>query len=166
MYSIGDRVVYGSSGIMEVVDVCEERVGGVCRQYYVLKEMLSNSESKTFVPTDNKKLVASMHPLLTIGEAEELLTSSKNMKSAEWPKDNRTRAEKFRSVIESQDRAGMISIIRSLSESNRQNREEGKKNIFSDELFMHKAERMLYPELSFVLGISEDEVRELILFER
>ena len=38
MYSIGEKVVYGAMGVMEIVDLAEQTIGDVARKYYVMKE--------------------------------------------------------------------------------------------------------------------------------
>ena len=38
MYGIGDKVVYGALGVMEITDITDQTVGDVTRRYYVLKE--------------------------------------------------------------------------------------------------------------------------------
>ena len=50
---IGDKVLYGANGVMTIVDIREESVADVCRNYYVLSSALGKNESLTFVPADN-----------------------------------------------------------------------------------------------------------------
>ena len=38
MYSIGDKVVYGALGVMEIVDITDQTVGDLTKKYYVMKE--------------------------------------------------------------------------------------------------------------------------------
>ena len=57
MYGIGDRVVYGAFGVMEIVDVVEQTFGGEAKKYYVMREYSSQSSSLTYVPLDNELLL-------------------------------------------------------------------------------------------------------------
>ena len=65
MHQIGDKIMYGASGIMTVVDIRDEAIGNVRRSYFVLRPTLLNTDSYTFVPTDNERLVSLMRPLLS-----------------------------------------------------------------------------------------------------
>ena len=65
MHKIGDKIMYGAGGVMTIVDIREESILDISRSYYVLRPTLSKTESLTFVPADNEKLVSAMRPLLT-----------------------------------------------------------------------------------------------------
>lgn len=162
MHSIGDVVVYGSSGVMRVVDISEESFAGQTHRYYVLCGGASNLNSKTFVPLDNEKLVAQMRPLVTKEEILDILHNMDRYPEPEWIPDTRARQEMFKSIIESGDRGRIIAMIRSIQRTGLRRNAEGKKNYLSDENLMNKAQRILYTELSIVLGISEDEVVDFI----
>lgn len=162
MHCVGEKIVYGSNGIMEIVDIREESMGDTPRKYYVLKDLRSNFSSQTFVPVDNEKLVGTMRPLLTRDEIMDIISRIKIIPEAEWQPDNRVRTEKFRSVIESADTEGIIAVIKAIYASGIKRQAEGKKNYLADENLMRKAERMLYEEFSMVLDIPENEVRNFI----
>ena len=38
MYRIGDKVVYGALGVMEIIEITDQTGGDVTRKYYVMKE--------------------------------------------------------------------------------------------------------------------------------
>ena len=164
MHKVGEKIMYGATGLMRIVDIREETVLDEARKYYVLEELGARSASKTFVPVDNKKLVSSMRPLLTKEEIGELLTKikEKRLSGVEWHNDNRMRSEQFKRIIESGDREAIISIIRSVYENGVKRQQEGKKNYLADENLMRKAERLISVEFAEVLGISEDDVSEYI----
>ena len=164
MHKVGEKIMYGANGLMEIVDVRTETIADEPRKYYVLQELNSRSASQTFVPVDNKKLVASMRPLLTKSEIEQLLAKAKENKLSdlEWHQDNRLRSEQFRKIIESGDREGILSLIRTVYENGVKRQREGKENYLTDENLMRKAERLISQEFSEVLGISEDDVADYI----
>lgn len=163
MRETGERVIYGSNGVMEIVDIREETVGDITRKYYVLRDLNSTQVSHIFVPTDNEKLVSAMRPLLTKEEAMDMIKRIKTIPEAEWKNDNRIRSEKFRKVIESGDRDSVIAVIKAVYENGIKRQEEGKKNYLADENIMRKAEKVIYSELSIVLGIPENEVADFIV---
>ena len=47
MYVIGEKVVYGAQGVMEIVDIVDQTIGDATRRYYVLREYSSPSSSLT-----------------------------------------------------------------------------------------------------------------------
>ncbi len=162
MLGVGDNVVYGANGVMTVVDIREETVADVKRRYYVLRAAGTNSDSLTFVPVDNEALVAMMRPLLTREEILSILHTQESEPELEWVRDNRQRAERFKKIIDSGDRARIIAMIRSIYKTGLRRGEEGKKNYLSDETAMRRAERLIASEFSIVLGIPEEKVPEFI----
>ncbi len=162
MYNVGERVVYGLGGVMEVVDLRVIVLGDTAREYYVLREMGSYSSSETLIPVDNAELTAQMRPLLTPDELVTAIKTAKASPDAEWISDNRARAEHFKSVILSGDRVALMLMIRSIVEAGKRRATEGKKNFLSDENAMKKAEKLLFSEISVVMGIAVADVPAFI----
>ena len=162
MYGIGDKIVYGAQGVMEIVDITDQTVGDITRKYYVLKEYASPSSSLTYVPLDNEALVSQLQPLLTKEEITNAVKTAKNSPPLEWVEENRARSEMYKRILATADRAKMLSMIRSVYETGIRREEEGKKNYIADENIMKKAQKMINAEFSLVLGISEEEVAEFI----
>ena len=162
MHNVGEKVVYSSNGVMEIVDIREELVLDAPKKYYVLCAHGTQSGSQTFVPVDNEKLVAKMRPLLTREEVMEIIGSLDSIPVADWIGDNRARSESFKCTIEEGDRVKMISMIKLINETAKRRAEEGKKNYLADENAMQRAEKLLYSEFATVLGIEESAVPEFI----
>ena len=162
MLRIGERVVYGANGVMEIFDIREESVGDVSRSYYVLSSVFSRSDSLTFVPTDNERLVSAMRPLLTRDEAMELISRLDNLPDVEWVESNRARAEYFKRIMESGDRLQMFAMIAAIDESGKRREANGKKNFLTDETARQKAERLLHSELALVLDLPIEKIPEFI----
>lgn len=162
MHKIGDKIMYGAGGVMTIVDIREESIGDVSRSYYVLRPALIRSDSLTFVPTDNEKLVSAMRPLISREEIISLLRGAKDAPALKWINENRARQECFKRIMESGDRAGMIAMIRAIDESAARREAEGKKNFLSDENAKQKAKKLLFSEFSIVLGIPEEEIPSFI----
>ena len=157
MHQIGDKIMYGASGIMTVVDIRDEAIGNVRRSYFVLRPTLLNTDSYTFVPTDNERLVSLMRPLLSGEEIISLIRSAADTPPIEWVAENRARQEYFKRIIESGDRRQMIAMISAIDESGRRRQAEGKKNFITDENARAKALKLLYSEVSVVFGIPEED---------
>lgn len=162
MHAIGDKVMYATYGVMEIVDIRRESIGDVSREYYVMRESGSNSPTQVFVPIDNKKLVDSMRVLLTKEEAIHLIKSIPLLPVLEWKRDNRIRSESFRKIVESGNREKMLSLIKTVYENGERRNADGKKNYLTDEAFMKKAEKLIFAELSEVFAIPVSEIPEFI----
>ncbi len=158
MHKIGEKILYGAAGVMTIVDIREESIGDISRSYYVLNSAVRRSDSLTYVPTDNERLVSAMRPLLTEEEIKSLLHSVKDMEPLEWVPENRARSEYFKRVMESGDREEMVAMIIAIDENAKRREAEGKKNFLSDENAKQKAEKLLHTEISVVLGIPEEDV--------
>ena len=139
MYGIGERVVYGAQGVMEIVDLTEQTVGDVTRKYYVLREYDSQSSSLTYVPTDNETLVSQLQPLLTRDEIIKVIKEAKTSQPLEWVEENRARSEMYKRILAAADRVQLLSMIRLVHETGIRREEEGKKNYIADENIMKKA---------------------------
>ena len=162
MYCIGDKVVYGALGVMEIIEITDQTVGDITRKYYVMKEYSSTSPSLTYVPLDNETLTSQMKPLLTKDEIVEVVRKAKNSPPLEWIEDNRARSEAYKKILSTADRALMLSMIDSVYKTGIRREEEGKKNYIADENSMRRAEKLINSEFALVLGIPESDVPEFI----
>lgn len=157
MRNIGEYVLYGAAGVMTIVDIREESIGDVSRKYYVLRTASSRTDSLTFVPADNERLVGLMRPLVTKDELHRLAESAKDIEPCEWIEANRARSEAFKAIMESGDRVGMIAMIKAINEHGIRRSEEGRKNFLADETAKQKALKLLSSEIAIVRGISDEE---------
>ena len=162
MYGIGDQVVYGAFGVMDVVDIIEQEIGNEKKKYYVLKEYASKSDSLTYIPCDNEMLCGQMHPLLTRDEIYEVIKTAKASPSLDWIEDNRARSEFYKKLLSTADRLKLLLMIRTVEETGIRRESEGKKNYIADENSMYRAKKIIATEFSLVLGIPESEVTDFI----
>ena len=162
MYAIGERVMYATLGVVEIVDVVEQLGGDEMKKYYVLKEYASPNSSLTYLPLDNEQLLANLKPLLTREEIETAIRTAKDSPPLEWIEDNRVRADYYKKVLASLDRTKMLVLIDTVIETGKKREKQGKKNFIADENSMRKAEKLLTTEFALVLGIPESEVHAFI----
>ena len=154
MFSVNDCVVYGSSGVMRIVDITKQFVGGEEREYFVLANVFGTADSKTFVPVDNEKLVRSMRHVMTKEEMARALSET-CLPDVPWVKDTRARNERFRLIIESGDVPLMISMLKTIKETERQRLIDGKNPFVTDTLALQKAVRILCSEISLSFSVEE-----------
>lgn len=156
MFKTGDTILYSSTGICTITEICEKDLGGIKKKYYVLKPVSQNN-STVFVPVDNEKLTSKMRRVLTRDEICKIIRDS--AKSPEiWIDDDNERRETFSSIISSGDREKLIIMIRSLYKHQQQQLANGRKFHIADSKIFKEAERLLNDELSWTLGIEPDEV--------
>ena len=160
-FKVGDVLMYGSVGLVEIIDCRRERALGDNREYYILKEIGSPSDSKIFVPKDSERLVGNMRRLISADKARELL-SGKELVAVEWTKDNRARSERFRKIIESGDRVLLLSLISAINKARLERIKEGKKGFILDENTIEKAIRLITAEFSYVLSTPPEKIRQIL----
>ena len=142
MYVQGDRVIYGTIGVVEIVDIVEQTVGDVTRKYYVMKEYSSPSSSLTYVPLDNDALLAQIKPLLAKDEIVATVKEAKSADLIEWIDDNRARAESYKRILASGDRVRMLAMIDYIYKTGLRREAEGKRNFIADETSMRRAQKI------------------------
>lgn len=156
MFQVNDKVLYGSNGVCELVDIDERDCGGRMVEYYILKPIYA-ANSTVFVPINNEKLTSKMRHVLTKEQIDNMIHSIPE-DNQEWITDERTRKEKFRDIVNRADTFELIQLIEALLEHQREVVERGKKLHIADERMLREAEKMICDEFAYVLGISQDAV--------
>ena len=82
--------------------------------------------------------------------------------SFEWIVNDKERGEPFRNILEEGSRKDVVKLIRTLYLRKKELSERGKKLRSSDEAMMQRAEKLLFGEFAWVLGISPSEVTGFI----
>ena len=154
----GKIVLYGANGVCLVDDVRTEKLGKEVRTYYILKP-IRNESSTIFVPKDNLALVEQMKELLTSDGISELLRTCAQKEETERITDARARAEHYKNVLASGERASLLQALRMLYIHRSELGAKGKQLCASDESFFSRAEDIFVDELSTVLSLSRDEAR-------
>ncbi|MGN0628936.1 MAG: CarD family transcriptional regulator [Oscillospiraceae bacterium] len=160
MLNVGETLVYGSSGVCRVEDICVRDCGSGKREYYVLQPVY-DTRSTVYVPTDSEKLVSHAKALLTRQEVYDMIDDMPE-DSFEWIVNDKERGETFRNILEEGSRKDVVKLIRTLYLRKKELSERGKKLRSSDESIMQRAERLLYGEFAWVLGINPSEVTGFI----
>ena len=162
MYGIGDKVVYGALGVMQIVDIVDQTFGDVTKKYYVMREYTAQTSSLTYVPLDNEQLTSQMKPLLTKDEIIDVIKQSKTSPPLDWIEENRARSEFYKSILYTSDRVKLLLMIDAVYRTGIRREAEGKKNFIADETSQRRAEKLIATEFALVLGIPEADVPEFI----
>ncbi|MGM9637645.1 MAG: CarD family transcriptional regulator [Eubacteriales bacterium] len=157
---IGSMLVYGSRGVCKVEDIKKERFVKEEREYYLLRPM-DDVKSLIYVPVDSDRLEKQVRRVLTPGEIDDLISIMPS-EATPWIEDNRTRAEFFKSVMESGNREQMVQIIKTLYLHRQELAAVGKRLNVADETVLGRLEKLLYDEFALVLNIRPEEVLPFI----
>lgn len=160
MLAIGSQVIYGIHGVCNIVDVEIRTVDRKKVEYFVLTPS-EQPNARFYVPMHNEVALSKLRPLLSREELETLLASEEAHKSC-WINDENRRKLKYRELINSADRAALISMIRALHQHREDQLSAGRKFHICDDNFLRDAKKILTSEFSLVLGISPGEVAEYI----
>ncbi len=160
MLEKGHIFVYGASGVCKVEDICIRDYGAGKKEYYILQPVY-DLRSSLSIPVDSPAFAAHARELLKKEEIFEIIDSLPNTE-AEWIRDDKERIETFRSLLEGGVRKDIAVLIRSLYLHKKELAEKGKKLRSVDETIMQRAEKLLYGEFAWVLGIDPKEVLDFI----
>lgn len=158
---VGMQVVYGIHGVCSIIEVEIRTVDRKKVEYFVL-EPKEQPGARFYVPIHNQAALSKLRPMLTQAELEALLASDDTHKDC-WVADENQRKQKYRELINSGDRAALISMIRSLLRHKENQLAAGRKFHLCDENFLRDAQKLLSSEFSMILGIPQTEVASYIM---
>ena len=160
MYSVNDKIHYGSSGVCVIQEIASMRFGRSRERYYVLKPVYQNA-SLIYVPVGNEQLVSRMRPVLSRQEADELIASIPQVPTA-WVEDVQQRKASFDELLRSHSCASLIIMIKTLNEHKAVRQARGKTLHVSDEAYLREAQRLLYDEFAGALDLQPNQVSAYI----
>ena len=155
MYSVGDKIIYGESGVCTVEHIAPlDSSGSADRLYYHLRPYIGSGTY--FSPVDSG---AFMRPVISREEAEALIASIPGIEPAicNDPRCNHVDAF-YKELFRQHTPEAMVSIIKGLHI--RINSRKTKST--RAEATMKRAKEVLHGELSVALDISYPEVEDYI----
>ena len=160
MYQAGDQVLYGIHGVCRIVELEERVIDRKCVEYYVL-EPLEQAGTRYYIPTKNEAAVSKLRPMMNKEDLQALLKSDSARRDT-WIADENSRKQHYRTLINSGDRAALMSMVGTLHRYKQAQAAAGKKFHICDENFLRDAEKLLSAEFSLVLGIQSGQVADYI----
>ena len=161
MYSVGDHVVYGIHGVCRIL--CqEERTVDRKKVLYFVLEPLDQPGARFYIPAQNQAALSKLRPVLSRHELDALL-ASQEVRRDHWVEDENQRKQRYRELINSGDRAGLICMVGSLYRHKEAQAAAGRKFHMCDDNFLRDAEKLLNSEFSLVLQIPASQVQAYIL---
>ena len=152
MYAVGDKIIYASSGVCEVTEICtpnfsrEERG----RKYYKLRPVYGTEI--IYAPVDTG---AFMRPVITRAEAEALVARIPEIEGQVCSSSSITvLRQQYEEFFRGHDCEAYIRLVKGVYSKEA----GGKKLGQTDQRYMKRAEDTLYGELAVALEIAPNEV--------
>ncbi len=160
MFSIGEYIVYGMSGVCRVEEIGPMNMSGIDSDkiYYTLLPLYTRG-SRVFTPVDNQKVV--MRPVISKQEACELIDNMKEIEQIEVA-DDKHRELAYKEAVKSCDCKELIRIINTARKRKEERLAQGKKMSACDERYLKQAQDNLYGEFAISLKMEKGEVEDFI----
>ena len=161
MFEPKDLIVYGATGVCEVIGIGTPPIEGIdkSRKYYKLQPVYSN-EGIIYTPVENGRVA--MRHVMTEAAARELID---NIGSFETVKsENQKQWEtSCKEAMRNCDSETCCRIVKTLYIRKMKRRESGRKATTIDERFLHNMGDHLFGEMAIALNISREEVSDYVL---
>lgn len=160
MFSIGDKIIYGSDGVFTVSEYTSSPIDkNDTRQFYVLRPVHGPTGNIIMTPVDNER--AKMRQVMSREEALAFIDSMPNIEVLTVERE-KNRRETYRKALEIASAISMVSIIKTVAERREELAKVKKRPSESDNDYEKKAKHCLYGELSIALEIPMGDVERFI----
>ena len=160
LYQVGDRIIYGSNGVcaIEEIKMIEVPHTDEEKAYYIIKPIYQ--ECRISVPVDTKMFI---RPIISKDEALALIDGIPQVDAQPYFNTAlRQLQDHYEKKLSSHSCTDLIELTISLHRKKQQLLEQKRKFGAIDERYMKRAEDLLFGELSVVLDIPKNEVRQFI----
>jgi CarD family transcriptional regulator len=158
LLDVNDVVMYAREGLCVITEISQREIGDGRKKYYKLKHIFDDG-STIFIPVSNESLMSKIRPILSVGEIHEII---KRMPEAEPIRleaySDTTRKAEYKELLANGDIEDVVKLIKTLYMRHQTREHEGKSAYVSDKKFMKHAEKLLYEEFAYVLGIEPNQV--------
>lgn len=152
MYAAGDKIIYGSSGVCVVTEICtpnfsrEERG----RKYYKLRPLYGTET--IYAPVDT---TAFMRPVISRAEADALIARIPEIEEQVCESHSITALrQQYEAFFQAHDCEAYIRLIKGIRRKGSGGRKLGQ----TDQRYMKRAQDVLHGELAAALGLRPDEM--------
>lgn len=161
MFQIGEMVVYGNSGVCEILDIATLEMDSAQKGklYYKLVPK-ETGKGVIYSPVGNEKV--KMRKLMTKKEAEVLMNEVSEINTLQIT-DEKQRERCYKEAMQSSDLKERIKMVKTLYWRKKKRLSEGKKITAIDTKYLRMVEEMLYFELAVVLGLEKEQMEDYII---
>jgi len=157
MFKKGDYVVYKR----DVVEIVGMKINGLNHQEYYVLVPVDDKSLKIDVPIDNR--LGYLRSLITKSAVKNLIKKIPEIPLIET--NNKLIENDYKMLMSDGSHESLIKIIKTTYLRNKERLDNNKKVSDKDNYYFNLAEKYLYNEIAYTLGISYDDVREYILKE-
>lgn len=162
MYSVGEFISYGNSGVCEVMgtEVMDPSTGSsVGRQCYILRP-LHDQSCKIMTPVDNQKVI--MRNLISPEETKQLLNDIPQIETL--PEQSARQQEiSYSKALHSGDCREWLCLVKTLNQRIESRKLKGKKVTATDDRYFKAATEKLIEEFSVVLQLDAGAAKNLLM---
>lgn len=160
MFEIGEHIVYGTSGICRVEEICPSPYDkNDTRTYYLLIPVHNPMGSTIYTPVDNDRVP--MRRLMTPEEIDSLIALIPEIGLVQVPVEKQRR-EIYRTTVFALRPEGYVSVMKTVDRRREELTAARKHFPVSDMEYGRIAKHLLYSECAHVLGLNEDSVEGYI----
>ena len=160
MFYTGDRVVYGSHGVCDIVGQETQMIDRKEVTYLVL-EPLAQPGSRYMVPAHNEVAMGKLKRMLTQEELECVMHSDGIRKDC-WIRDEGKRKQCYRELLSSGDREKLMAMVHTLYRHRAEQAAAGRKMHLCDDSFLRDAEKLLIGEVAVIMGMDAETAKQFI----
>ena len=160
MWQVGDRVVYSNQGVCDITGIQQIAQGGQTKDYLTLVPV-NQPENRLYIPMHNETALSKMVPLLTEDALHQLL-SSEVVRADMWEPVENKRKQIYHDLLSGGTREALMAMVHTLYTVRSRQRTLGRRLHIADELFLRDTERRLAEEISFALGMEQDDARKYL----
>ncbi len=160
MFEIGEHIVYGTSGICRVEEICSSPYDkNDTRTFYLLIPVHNPMGATIYTPVDNDRVP--MRRLMTPEEIDALIGAIPEIGLLQVPAEKQRR-EIYRSTVYALRPEGYVSVMKTVKRRREELTAARKHFPVSDMEYGRLARHLLYSEFAHVLGMSEDSIEGYI----
>ena len=160
MFSIGDKIVYGSEGVYTVTEYTSSPIDkNDTRQFYVLRPVHGPAGNVIITPVGNDKV--KMRTVMTRDEALAFIDKIPSIPTLSVEKE-KNRRDVYRRALANGSSEEFVSIIKTIAERKEELLKLKKRPSESDNDYEKKAKFCFHGELSTSLDIPLEEIEKFI----
>lgn len=161
MFKKNAKVIYSVHSICSITDIVMRTFGEQTQKYYELRP-LYNARSTVFVPVDNPVVSARLFPVLSKAEVLAVIDRLPKEKCV-WQENAALRKDYYTAALAADDRLEWLKLIHAIREHMREAELTHSKKLYAtDERALRDAQRLIYDEFAYVLGIERNDVDRFI----
>ena len=160
MFKVGDYVVKQNTGICKIEDIVFMSLTGEEKQRYYMLIPIDDQGAKLYVNVGADR--TRLRPIMTKEESEDFIKKIADIEAI-WVPNDKIREQQYKEAFKTNEPESLVAIIKNLHKRTQLRIAQGKKITSTDEKYFKNAEKALYSELAFSLGVEQKDVVDIIM---